>query len=304
MQDIYESHENYTFIDDISQFSEKYIIDKFYKPMFKEGDLTIRPYDEVLAELKKHIPADLVFDDRTVIAGGFLLKLICKQFNLDDYPNTDIDIFTSNYTPVRKYFENIENSNKIYGNGNISEFEIKDYKYKFQIIKSDIDANWLIQTIRRNISIYAPIIERFDFGHNEVYFTNNKFYGSTRFINFIKYQVSECIEPKPERIIKAYAYNLRIVSKQECFDFYPDIFEKVEINKGESNYFTMSKYKIKFDKIIPEEHLTNNGFIKGGIALTDIDKEYYCSDAHVKIINYIKNHCNEKINPLEIVKFV
>jgi len=288
MQDIYESPKNYTFIDDISQYSEKYITDKFYKPIFEEGNKTIRPYDEVLTELKKHIPIGLKFDNDTFIGGGFLLKLVCKQFNLDDYPNTDIDIFTVNYKTVKEYFENYDNSEIILTAEHISEFKLKNFKYNFQII---------------NARHFNP--DQFDFGHNEIYFKNNIFYGTSRFIEFIKYQISECVKICPERIIKALEYNLRLVSDKMKFDFYPDIFEKVKVQKGEDidNYQLTSKYKIKFDKIIPEKHLEHWGHIKGGFELSNIEKKYYNSEYHFNILKYVKKHYPNYLILKNIIEF-
>lgn len=303
MIDIYCSEDNYTFDDNIDKFYERcsiidydyeksIITDKYYKPVFKKGDFTIRHKEEVLEQINKHIPPNLPFNAHTIIGGGFMLKLVCKQFNIEDYPNTDIDIFTLNNEYLIKFFESIGYEEKVVKGKKIVEYKLKDYKYKFQII---------------HVS-FIHEFENFDFGHNEVYYNgiSKQILGSEKFITFIKYQISisNSYHIRPKRVIKALNHNLRLLSKECNFEFYPDIFQIIDIVIEDNTRYIeeVKDYIINPENFIFEKHVNRNGKVKGDIDII-LDKKYKYTEYHFNLLKYIRKNCNENIFDLYVINF-
>ena len=221
-----------------------------------------------------------------------MLKLVCKQFNIEDYPNTDIDIFTLNNEYLIEFFESIGYEEKIVKGKKIVEYKLKDYKYKFQIIHTSFIFDF----------------KNFDFGHNEVYYNgiSKQILGSKLFITFIKYQISICNSfcIRPKRVIKALNYNLRLMSKLCNFEFYPDIFQIIDVKIDDNILYIeeTNNYIINPENIIFEEHINKDGKIKGDIDII-LDKKYKYSEYHFNLLKYIRKFCNEDIFDLYVVKF-
>lgn len=293
MIDIYCSKNNYTFDDNIGKFDRKGIItDKYYKPVFKKGDITIRPKEEVLEQINKYIPPNLPFNANTIIGGGFMLKLVCKQFNIEDYPNTDIDIFTFDNKYLIEFFESIGYEEKVVKGKKIVEYKLKDYKYKFQII---------------HISFIGDL-KHFDFGHNEVFYNgiSKQILGSDLFITFIKYQISisSSCNISPKRVIKALNHNLRLISKKCNFEFYPDIFQIIDIIIDDNIRYIegVKDYIINPENFIFEKHINKYGEVKGDVDII-LDKKYKNTEYHFNLLKFMREFCNENIFNLYIVKF-
>jgi len=283
---LYESEKNYIFNEDLSKFYAYCITDKYYKPVFKDGDITVREKEYVLNEINRHIPHNFPFNDDTYIAGGFMLKLVCLQFDIEEYPDTDIDIFSYNTQQIHDYFNVIGYEEKVCMCAGITTYKLSGFKYKIQIIEPD-----------------RLVIGRFDFGHNEICYKNGDITCSLEFITFLQTQVSRCLNVHPIRVIKALNYNLRLAYNYTYFDFYPDIFEKKEPDYNTTPYVKTLTYNIKLDQIIPEQHINDMGSIKGGIRIIEIEEKYKNSEAHYNIIKYIRSKCSCNIIALNIIKF-
>jgi len=278
LTDIYKSKYDYTFSSDLNNFDNYHISDKYYKSIFTEGELTIKPENDVIKEINRYIPPNFPFgNDRLLIGGGFMLKLVCKQFNIENYPETDIDIFVEDDEIIKDYFESIGYEERINKGPLITEYKLKNYKYTFQIIKCRI--------------MFGKICKEFDFAHNEIFYNGNNIIGTELFKQFTKYQVSCSIKPSPNRVLKAFNLNLRLIDRYTSFNFYPDIFEMCDLDIiDDDGYFEKNRYLIKLDKIIPEKHLSHDHHtIKRYVRLYGIDIKYKNSEAHFNILKYFES---------------
>jgi hypothetical protein len=303
-------------------YYKQYIFEMDYKQIYKNGDITYYYRDYVIDEIKKHIPSGMPLGKDCVITGGFLLKIIMKHLELEDFPDTDIDIFVSTSESLKKilkYFKKlgVETAN-IYGN--IIEIQLEGYKYKFQIIAM-------------NSKIYN-IINDFDLGCNKVVYNGDDIYGTSEFNEYLETQVVNLKQPiKPNRFIKMLKYNVRY-DYEHNLSFYRHIFtinkytlplieiKLNDINENDlyrsienngDNYIKnkkneLRKYEINLDKV--KKNMLNlyceNSILslKGGIKLENIDIKYKNSENYVKLLKYIqKNSDSYFINIHELIQF-
>lgn len=250
------------------------------KNNYSEGEKVIRSLSKVRKLFYKHFPRNFPWDNHIIVSGSFLLKILLRHLDLNNFPDTDIDIFVDSEESLKNiliYFHNMPytyiskqwNSPDAYNNlpfiKKIYEFHIKEYKYNFQIICVEPNNN-----IQRSINT-------FDLSHNQVLFDGKEIKGNLGFLNYLKYQISIVYHINPARILKSINLKISLCSYKDYFYNYPKLFKLVEKNK-----FVLRFNKLKFDEIKQRYNILC--IEKIPTELIPIESKYYNSQKHLDIL--------------------
>lgn len=235
---------------------------------YSYGEKVIRECSEVFNLFFQYVPYDFPWEyNSCVISGSFLIKILLKHLNIEEFPDTDIDIYIFDKDVFQRYINYFEskqvinkkiifdnNYSSIFNVYSLHEYNINGYPLTFQLICLD------------NPSIH--IFESFDCTHNQVLYNGSNFLGTLDFLKFLYSQQSVIHEINPARILKFISLKISLIARHS-FEKFPDVFYLLEKNK----------YAVKFNLIDCKDYIE-------GIFINNIPIElkYYGNKKHVEFL--------------------